>query len=95
MKDTIKKYNLRIKPRLDGKYCLVLSHDRPAYVLSRDKKGLFRIFPQTKEWDYKMLHEEGIQNYLSSLLESLYGYKFEVEDLEYKNYLLRMGFSDE
>ena len=86
-------YNLRIKARLDGKYCLVLSSDKPAYALSMDKKGQFHIIAHNKEWEYRMLHEGAIQNYLNSLLDCLHAYKFEVEKLENQRYLLTFAFS--
>ena len=86
-------YNLRIKLRLDGRFCLVLSDEKLAFKITRDKKGEFHIFSHDKEWGYKMIHEEGLQDYLSELLNCLYGYKFEVEKLEYQQYLMGVAFN--
>ena len=86
-------YNLRIKARLDGRYVLVLSSDRPAYVLTMDKTKQFHIVAKGKEWEYRMMHEGGIQDYLSELLNCLHAYKFEVEKLENQNYLLTFAFT--
>ena len=86
-------YQLRIKLRLDGRYCAVLSHGKLAFKITRDKKGEFHIFPHDKEWENKMIYEEGLQDYLSELLNCLHGYKFEVEKLEYQQYLMEVAFN--
>ena len=86
-------YQMRIKLRLDGRFCVVLSHEKLAFKITMDKKGEFHIFPHDKEWEYKMIHEEGIQDYLSELLNCLHGYKFEVEKLENQQYLLGVAFN--
>ena len=86
-------YKLRIKPRLDGRFVMILSGDKPAFVLTMDKKGQYHIVAKTKEWSYRMSVEGGIQDYLSELLNCLYAYKFEVEKLEYQQYLLGVAFN--
>ena len=81
-------YQMRIKIRLDGRFCVVLSNEKLAYKITMDKKGGFHIFPHDKEWDYKMIHEEGIQDYLSELLKCLEAYQSEVKVLyEYQDIL--------
>ena len=87
-------YRLRIKIRLDGRYCLVLSNEKPAYTITRDKEGNYHVIAKTAEWEYRMTHEGGLQDYLSKLLQCLEAYFIEAKDLDLRRIVLMQLFSD-
>lgn len=86
-------YKLRIKPRLDGRYILVLSGDKPAYLLTLDKQDHYHVYAKSKEWEFRMNKEGGIQDYLSELLNCFKAYRKEVSNIELHQGLLVYAFS--
>lgn len=90
----VKKYKLRIKIRLDGRYCLVLSGDKPAFVLTRDKEERFHTIPKSKDWYCRMLEDHGLLEYLTKLHQCLEAYYTEAKDLDLRRIVLMQLFSD-
>lgn len=92
--EIVKLFDFRITPRLDGKYTVLLSKEKPAFKITMNKRGHLLIFPHNPQWEFLMLHDRGLQNYLNKLLACLYAYKKEVDKLISQQNLLKEEFSN-